>query len=122
MYASTASLSFLGSNRQSPVPSKEASMTRVALHARLIVAVVALIPATAARSQPSEAARAGMTQLDGLKQVYLDCERRAAKGDLETSEIMKCSVIYEELKRCAFGGDFKLLKAWAETQVAADGS
>jgi hypothetical protein len=31
-------------------------------------------------------------------------------------------VIYEELKRRAFGGDFKLLKAWEDTQVAADGS
>jgi hypothetical protein len=109
---------------KSPVPSKEASMTRVALHARLIacIAVAALILATATRSQSSEAARTEVTPVDGLKQVYLDCERRAATGDLDTGEIMKCSVIYEELKRRAFGGDFKSLKAWADTQVAAEGS
>jgi hypothetical protein len=107
---------------KSPMPSKEASMTCV--YARLLasIAVVALIPVTEVRSQSSEAARLGMTQLDGLKLVYLNCEHRAAAGDLDTSEIMKCSMIYEELKRRAFGGDFRLLKAWADKQVAAEGS
>ncbi|MCF6100830.1 hypothetical protein [Mesorhizobium muleiense] len=53
--------------------------------------------------------------------LYLACEREAAKSDLDTSEIMQCSVLYEELKRRAFDGNFKLLKTWADIQIVAEG-
>jgi hypothetical protein len=86
------------------------------------IAVVVLIPVMAVPSQSSEAARTDVTPIDGLKVVYLNCEQRAADGNLDTSEIMKCSMIYEELKRRAFGGNFRLLKVWADTKVAAEGS
>jgi hypothetical protein len=56
-----------------------------------------------------------------LKQIYLDCERIATRGGLDTAWIMGCSVVYEELKQRAFDGDFKRLKAWADTQLVAEG-
>jgi hypothetical protein len=86
------------------------------------IAVVVLIPVTAVTSQSFEAARSDVSPIAGLKLIYLDCERMAANGDLDTSEIMKCSMIYEELKRRAFDGSFRLLKAWADTKVPAEGS
>lgn len=61
------------------------------------------------------------TTIDTLKQVYLVCERAAAKGDLDTGEIMRCAVVYEELKRRAFGGEFRRLKTWADAQTSTEG-
>lgn len=85
-------------------------------HVIACIAVAALIPLTPVRSQAFEAERG---EIAALKGAYIECERRAADGKLDTSEIMKCSTVYEELKRREFGGNFKLLKAWADTQVAA---
>ena len=55
--------------------------------------------------------------LEKLKSAYLQCERTAVSGRLGTGEIMLCSVLYEELKQRAFGGDFPRLKAWADEQL-----
>ncbi|MCT7373560.1 hypothetical protein [Chelativorans salis] len=97
-------------------------MSQATLHARLrvCIALIVLIPATAVRSQSSEAPLEEIPVGD-LKQIYLYCEDAAIEGDLDTSEIMKCSTVYEDLKRRAFGGDFKLLKAWADTQAVVEG-
>ena len=51
-----------------------------------------------------------------LKTAYLLCGRSAMKGELNTSEIMQCSVVYEELKLRAFDGDFEKLRAWSKAQ------
>jgi hypothetical protein len=55
--------------------------------------------------------------IDTLKSVYLECERAAINGRLAVGDIMLCSVIYEEVKRRAFGGDFARLKAWADEHL-----
>lgn len=83
------------------------------------IPLFALLSTTAVHSQSSEPHL--QLPVDVLKNVYLACEREAAKGDLDTSEIMQCSVLYEELKRRAFDGNFKLLNAWPDTQIAAEG-
>lgn len=57
--------------------------------------------------------------IDQLKRVYLGCERAASFGDLGTEGVMECSIAYEELKRRAFDGDFRRLKAWFDTQREA---
>ena len=51
-----------------------------------------------------------------LKREYLACDRAAVNGQLSTSGIMHCSIIYEALKHRAFGGDFEKLLDWARTQ------
>ena len=55
--------------------------------------------------------------LEKLKSAYLQCEQTAVSGRLGTGDIMLCSVLYEELKQRAFGGDFPRLKAWADGQL-----
>lgn len=79
------------------------------------VVLIALIAATAHAQPPAPAAM----PVEVLKDTYLECERAAVGGELGTFEIMHCSVVYEELKRRAFGGDFMRLKAWADRQLAA---
>ncbi len=54
--------------------------------------------------------------VDELKRAYLLCSREAASGRLNGPEIMQCSIVYEELKRRAFDGDFEKLFAWSRTQ------
>jgi len=57
--------------------------------------------------------------IDELKRVYLSCDRAAAGGQLNTGGIMYCSIVYEELKRRAFGGDFEKLLAWSKAHPSA---
>lgn len=61
--------------------------------------------------------------IDELKKAYLACGRAAMSGQLNTAEIMQCSVVYEELKLRAFGGDFEKMRAWsrAQSDQAPDG-
>jgi hypothetical protein len=96
-------------------------MTRATHSIRLAACIplFALLTTAAVHSQSSEPHL--QLPVDVLKHVYLACEREAAKGNLDTSEIMQCSVLYEELKRRAFYGNFKLLKTWADTQIVAEG-
>jgi hypothetical protein len=57
--------------------------------------------------------------IDELKRAYLSCSGAALSGRLSGGEIMACSLVYEELKRRAFGGDFHKLLAWSKTQPPA---
>jgi hypothetical protein len=82
------------------------------------VLTVALFFAAVTGSARSE----DMTQIAELKEAYLSCERRAMENDLDTVEIMRCSVIYEDLKERAFSGDFRKLKAWSDTLLHGPGS
>jgi hypothetical protein len=56
--------------------------------------------------------------IDELKRFYLACDRAASDGRLDTAAFMQCSIVYEELKRRAFGGDFGKLLAWWREQPA----
>jgi hypothetical protein len=56
-----------------------------------------------------------------LKAIYLTCERYAIAGDLASDGIGPCSIVYEELKRRAFDGDFGQLRQWFDEQKRAAG-
>lgn len=51
--------------------------------------------------------------IDELKRFYLACDRASMRGRLAGTEVMHCSLVYEELKRRAFGGDFERFLAWS---------
>lgn len=53
---------------------------------------------------------------DELKMLYLSCDRAATGGELNTTGIMYCSVVYEELKWRVFDGSFEKLLAWSRSQ------
>jgi hypothetical protein len=54
-----------------------------------------------------------------LKRGYLLCNYAAISGRLNSAAIPQCSILYEELKQRAFGGDFYKLLAWSKAQRSA---
>jgi len=56
--------------------------------------------------------------VEALKTAYLWCDHAAASRRLSSADIMRCSVIYEELKQRAFGGDFERLLAWSRDSAS----
>ena len=63
-------------------------------------------------------AQAASVSIDELKRLYLSCSDEALSGTLSFEEILRCSVVYEELKQRAFGGDYDKFRAWSSTQPA----
>ena len=55
-----------------------------------------------------------------LKTIYLNCDRDAMRGLLGSSEMAACSIVYEELKKRAFDGDFEKLLVWSQAQSNAN--
>jgi hypothetical protein len=102
------------------------SSTRVAMGATqlrgrstIVIGFVGLmLIAWAAPMAHSQSANGALKDapIDELKRVYLACDRAAISGELDTAGIMQCSIVYEELKRRAFGGNFDKLLAWSKTQ------
>ncbi|MDO9166454.1 MAG: hypothetical protein Q7U13_10140 [Rhodoferax sp.] len=65
------------------------------------------------RAQPPNGTDAAtVREVRSLKAAYLRCDRAATERLLDLGEAANCSVIYEELLRVGFGGDFKRLLAW----------
>jgi hypothetical protein len=79
----------------------------------------ALVAVTcAAHAEPERTAFATVSA-DQLKSAYLECERTAATGLVDTGSAASCSAIYEALKERVFGGEFQRLLAWWNAQQAA---
>ena len=78
--------------------------------ASLLLATLASNP----RAQPPDGTHAAVDlfEVRSLKTAYLRCDRAATERLLDMGEAATCSVIYEELLRVGFGGDFKRLLAW----------
>jgi hypothetical protein len=74
----------------------------------LLTLALAALTATA---EPDRSHLAAVT-IDELKAVYLACDRRASSALLDAAEAAHCSLIHEELKQRAFGGDYARLLAW----------
>ena len=65
------------------------------------------------RAQPPYDPRPGVDRdVRSLQVAYLRCERAATERLLDSGEAANCSVIYEQLLRVGFDGDFKRLLAW----------
>lgn len=64
----------------------------------------------------------GLSQLSvaELKASFLYCERSAMRGLLGLGEAAGCSLVYEELKKRAFDGDFDTFLKWWRTQSHAN--
>ena len=74
------------------------------------------LSATLAHGQPQPPAAAEEARIEMLKRACLSCSETALRGRLQTGAVQHCSVIYEELKWRAFGGDFLRLLAWSRAQ------
>lgn len=73
------------------------------------------------RAQPPSGTQAAVDcEVRSLKAVYLRCDRAATERLLSMGEAANCSVIYEELLRVGFGGDFKRLLAWWHAERVAE--
>lgn len=77
----------------------------------------------AALAQPSEprappAAGPDRDANERLKRDYVECERLVARGIVDASTGMACSVVYEKLKAEAFAGDFAALNRWWQDERA----
>jgi hypothetical protein len=57
------------------------------------------------------------SSIDDLKRGYVACEGAALSNRLDKGDVVQCSVIYEELKHRAFGGDFQRLRAWYQSEM-----
>lgn len=77
-----------------------------------------LITGSAALASPRVELLPPNAEVDALKRSYLDCEVAAQSGRLDGAGIAACSVIYEDLKRVAFGGSVPDLRAWYESTRA----
>lgn len=86
-----------------------------ALMAGIAVVAVAATASNAAAQSSDQAP--SPRPIEELKRVYLQCERAAVAGKLDGEDVGLCSVVYEELKWRAFGGDFHRLKAWADLHL-----
>ena len=52
--------------------------------------------------------------IDELKSTYLGCEQAATTSRLNGGDAMYCSMAYEELKKKAFGGEFRRINSWLD--------
>ncbi|VTU38982.1 hypothetical protein [Variovorax sp. RA8] len=85
--------------------------------ASLLLATLASNP----RAQPPNRTPAAVDrEVRSMKAAYLRCERAATERLLGMGEAANCSVIYEELLRVGFGGDFKRLIAWWHAERVAE--
>lgn len=79
-------------------------------------AAPASIPSAAGgKAQPREM-QSLQVSIDELKRAYLSCEDAAASG-ITMTDAMRCSIVYETLKKHAFGGNYAKLRQWTETQM-----
>lgn len=85
-----------------------------------VALALAAFAAFAAPPAHSDSTDGGLktSTIEELKSAYQSCNRAALGGELSSAAIMHCSIIYEELKERAFGGDFAKLLAWSRQNPA----
>ena len=100
---------------------KRAAATALGRAVSVAVGAVALTLAASATQVAHAQSSSAMLKdvpIEALKRVYLSCGREAVGGRLDTSGIMYCSIVYEELKLRAFDGDFGKMLAWSKRHPA----
>jgi hypothetical protein len=105
-----------GINRREAMKSLKSTFTAPALHARYVALILCTALASVTAQGKSERSNEKQLSIAELKTIYLECDRGAMSGRLGSSEITACSMIYEELKQRAFGGDFEKFLAWSQAQ------
>lgn len=101
-------------------PGAAAPRHRFAVLTASVTLIFGAPAATAADRTQSVEGELESVAVDRLKTVYLECSRAALAGRLSSAAIMQCSVVYEELKSRAFGGDFDKLLAWSNAQASLE--
>lgn len=90
----------------------------------IAAALLLATPASHPCAEPPDDTRAAAhdREVGRLKAAYLRCERAATERLLGMGDAADCSLVYEELLRLGFGGDFRRLLAWwqAERLAASD--
>ncbi|MBS0451320.1 MAG: hypothetical protein JSS14_08415 [Proteobacteria bacterium] len=81
--------------------------------ATMAASILLATSASIAHAQTPESNYAAIDRdVRSLKTAYLRCEQAANERLLDLGEAATCSVIYEELLKIGFGGEFKRLLAW----------
>lgn len=88
----------------------------IALLAAMVLVLGVLQPADA-----NEPSRISSMSIEGLKGIYLECEKAAAASKLNNGDVMYCSLVYEELKEKAFEGDFGRIRSWLDRHSMLQG-
>jgi hypothetical protein len=79
----------------------------------LPIEVLAALAITALPALATEPTPAGAT----LRQQFMDCDGRASRQLLNLADATRCSIIYEQLLRHEFKGDFSRLLAWWQAEL-----
>lgn len=88
--------------------------------ARITASFVLAALASSPRAQPPDGRHeADDREVQSLKAAYLRCDHAATERLLGIGDAATCSVIYEQLLKVGFGGDFKRLLAWWEAERVA---
>ncbi|WP_418315664.1 hypothetical protein [Piscinibacter sakaiensis] len=82
--------------------------------ASAIFVVVPLQAAPLTAVEPASTQRIESLTVAELKRDYLMCNRAVLQGRTDTPLIQQCSIIYEQLKQRAFGGDYGRLYVWSQ--------
>lgn len=93
----------------------------LSIAATIAASLLLAAPASNPRAQPPDGTHAAVDHdVLGLKGAYLRCDRAATERLLGAGDAATCSVIYEELLKVGFGGDFKRLLAWWQAERVAE--
>jgi hypothetical protein len=100
---------------------KRSTLAWCGLLAAVGTLAVPLVPEVLAQMAPPTESKgiAAKVTLDALARMLLACERAAITAPLNGSDAAQCSVVYEEFKLRAFGGDFEKLNVWWRSQQVA---
>lgn len=91
--------------------------TTALIAASLLLASLASSP----HAQPPDGRQAAVDrEVNSLKAAYLRCEQAATGRMLGIGDAATCSVVYEQLLKVGFGGDFKRLLAWWHAERIAE--
>jgi hypothetical protein len=88
------------------------------LSSRIVSLFFAVAVPLAAAAEPDRSQLKHLT-IDDLKAIYAACNNAVLNGRIDFGTVAQCSVVYEELKERAFGGDFARLREWSRSQPSA---
>ncbi|MBS0452654.1 MAG: hypothetical protein JSS14_15240 [Proteobacteria bacterium] len=92
---------------------------RLSVAATMAASILLATSASTAHAQTPDSNYAAIDRnVSSLKTAYLRCEQAANKRLLDLGEAATCSVIYEELLKIGFDGEFTRLLAWWDDVVA----